>query len=53
MVGIHKGHDKKFKKNICTLITSEVMSNLQNWLNEMKISFDIKAKSQINSDLKS
>ena len=54
MIGVHKGHDKKFKKNVCTLITGDVMNNLELWLMEMKISFDIKSnKSMINSDLKS
>jgi hypothetical protein len=35
LVGIHKGYDKKSNLNTCTMITKEVIDNLQKWMVEM------------------
>ena len=32
VVGVHKGYDPRRKMNVCALITSEMIAELQNWV---------------------
>lgn len=41
VVGIHKGYDKPLNKNVCTLISEEIISDLDEWVVEMGLTFRV------------
>jgi hypothetical protein len=47
VVGIHKAYDPKIKKNVCTLITKEVLENLQKWMGEMSLLLRVKGEQPV------
>ena len=39
MIGIHKGYDPVKNRNVCTIISKEMIRELKKWEVEMNLSF--------------
>jgi hypothetical protein len=44
VVGLHKGNDLRRRESVCTLLTREVLENLQRWMGEMSLSLRVKGE---------
>lgn len=38
VVGIHKGYDEKLNKNVCLLLSKDMIKCFQDWIQEMSLS---------------